>query len=135
MIWLKISREHKYIWQNLRFNFSRLRVVLDIDVEEIKALFDLLYMAGVLKSRHTNLNDLCNDDAMSPELFRMVMSKNRFYLLLRALRFDDITSRVQRKTVDKLDPIRDFCKEMPSLLLTSAKLYNWWKMGGFPRTL
>lgn len=92
--------------QSIRNNYSRSRDVLDPDVDEIKAMFGLLYMAGVLKANHTNLADLWNVDGTAPEFFRMVMSKNRFYLLLRALRFDDIRSREERKKLDKLAPIR-----------------------------
>lgn len=92
--------------QNIRNNYSRSRDALDTNVDEIRALFGLLYMAGVLKASHTNLADLWNTDATAPEFFRMVMSKNRCYLLLRALRFDDIRSREERKKQDKLAPIR-----------------------------
>lgn len=91
---------------NIRNSYSRSRDALDTNVDEIRALFGLLYMAGVLKASHTNLADLWSTDATAPEFFRMVMSKNRCYLLLRALRFDDIRSREERKKQDKLAPIR-----------------------------
>eukprot|EP00102_Acyrthosiphon_pisum_P019881 XP_016657091.1 PREDICTED: piggyBac transposable element-derived protein 4-like [Acyrthosiphon pisum] len=74
--------------------------------EEIKALFGLLYLAGVLRSNHLNLKDLWSDDPLSPEYFRAVMPLKRFYLLLRALRFDDINTRTERKMYDKLAAIR-----------------------------
>lgn len=91
----------------IRKSFSRPRDVMDTDAEEIQAIFGILYMAGTLKSRHTNLNDLWATDATAPEFFRLVMSKNRFYLLLRSLRFDDISTRAERRKIDKLAPIRN----------------------------
>lgn len=63
-------------------------------------------MAGVLRSNHLHLNDLWNDDPLVPEYFRAVMPQKRFYLLLRALRFDDISTRTDRKMYDKLAAIR-----------------------------
>lgn len=36
------------------------------------------------------------------------MSMKRFYLLLSALRFDDINTREERKKLDNLAPIRKF---------------------------
>lgn len=73
---------------------------------EINALFGLLYLAGVLRSNHLNLQDLWSDDPLSPQYFRAVMSQKRFYLLLRALRFDDISTRADIKMYDKLAAIR-----------------------------
>ena len=85
---------------SIRDNFSRSRDAMNTDAGEIKAVFGLLYMAGILKSRHTNLNDLWATDATAPEFFRLVMSKTRFYLLLRSLRFDNIYTRAERREFD-----------------------------------
>jgi hypothetical protein len=40
------------------------------------------------------------------EIFQACMSYNRFLFLLSAIRFDDKTTRIQRKTTDKLAAIR-----------------------------
>uniref|UniRef100_A0A2S2Q9N5 PiggyBac transposable element-derived protein 4 n=1 Tax=Sipha flava TaxID=143950 RepID=A0A2S2Q9N5_9HEMI len=77
----------------------------------MRALFGLLYIAGMMKSNHLNLSDLWSNDGLSPEYFRAVMSKTRFYLLLRALRFDNINTRSERKKFDKLAPIRTIFDE------------------------
>ncbi|XP_072403063.1 multiple C2 and transmembrane domain-containing protein-like [Diabrotica undecimpunctata] len=69
-------------------------------------------MAGVLKSPHTNLNDLWSNDSTAPELFKMVMPLKRFSLLLRALCFDNIHTRAQRKLIDKLAPIRNIFQKL-----------------------
>lgn len=42
------------------------------------------------------------------EYFRLSMGMNRFYLLLRAIRFDDITTRALRQSEDNPASIRSF---------------------------
>lgn len=90
----------------IRSNYTQKYNVRETSKTEINALFGLLYLAGVLRSNHLNLDDLWSNDGLAPEYFQAVMSKNRFYILLRALRFDDISTRAQRKQFDKLAPIR-----------------------------
>lgn len=79
----------------------------DVDAEEMLAFFGLLYLAGVHKESHTNLNQLWATNGTGIELFQLVMSKERFRFLVRSLRFDDITTRDTRKKRDKLAAIRD----------------------------
>lgn len=90
----------------IRDNYQRDKDVLDTDIDEIRALLGLLYIAGMMRSNHINLSDLWANDGFSPEIFRAVMSERRFYLLLRALRFDNIHTRNERKKLDNLAPIR-----------------------------
>jgi len=65
-----------------------------------------LYLAGVIRTKHLNIDDLWSNDGLASPYFRAVMSKARFYILLKALRFDDIGTRDTRKQIDKLAPIR-----------------------------
>ena len=58
---------------------------MDTNVEEMRAMFGLLYKAGMMRSNHLNLSDLWSNDGFSLDYFRAVMSKTRFYLLLQAL--------------------------------------------------
>lgn len=95
---------NKYI-SKIRQNISRPRDATDTNLDEIKALFGLLYLAGTWKSSHVSVDDLWAADG--PVIFRITMGKNRFRLLLRALRFDDFTDREERKKTDKLAPIRE----------------------------
>lgn len=90
----------------IRTNFRRERDCLNKTREEIKALFGLLYFAGVLRRNHLNLKDLWSDDPLSREYFRAIMPLKRFYLFLCALRFDDMNTRTDRKMYDKLAFIR-----------------------------
>ncbi|KAL4104514.1 hypothetical protein QTP88_019809 [Uroleucon formosanum] len=90
----------------IRSKYTQQHMVRETSKSEMNALFGLLYLAGVLRSNHLNLDDLWSNDGLSPEYFRAVMPKARFYILLRAMRFDDIGTRAQRKQFDKLAAIR-----------------------------
>ncbi|XP_025196199.1 piggyBac transposable element-derived protein 4-like [Melanaphis sacchari] len=96
---------NKYL-PKIRAKYQRSTIIPDTDKEEIDALLGLLYLAGFLRSRHVNLKDLWCDEGFRPEYFRSTMSEQQFYILLRALRFDDIETRNYRRTTDKLAPIR-----------------------------
>lgn len=65
----------------------------------------------MMKSNDLNLSDLWLNYGFSSENFRAVISKTRFYLLLRALRFDNINTRSEKKNFDKLAPIRTIFDE------------------------
>lgn len=81
------------------------------DIDELKALFGLLYIAGKNRQNHQNASDLFRTNGMSTEIFRLTMSMERFKLLLQNLRFDDTTSRPERQCVDKLAAIREIFDE------------------------
>lgn len=76
------------------------------DSIELYAFIGLLITAGHLKSNYTNYDVLWNR-IYGPPIFRATMGLKRFKLLLRFIRFDDKTSRSERRKKDKLAPIRD----------------------------
>lgn len=76
------------------------------DETELQGLFGLLYISGSLKSNHLNLEELWSKK-YGPPIFRATMNKNRFIFLIKNLRFDDKTTRNQRKESDKFCAIRD----------------------------
>lgn len=90
----------------IRQNHTRESDVVGTNIQEMKALIGLLYLAGRMRASHTNVVDLWDTDGTGVELFRLVMPYKRFYLLLRALRFDDAATRQVRRVQDKLAPIR-----------------------------
>lgn len=90
----------------IRPKYGRERDCRDTDITEIYALIGLLYMAGVKKAQYLNTKELWADDLTAPQCFRLAMSRERFHLLLRALRFDNIHDRDERKKIDNLAPIR-----------------------------
>jgi hypothetical protein len=59
-------------------NYQRDKDVLDTDVDEIRALIGLLYIAGMLRNNHINLSDLWANDGFSPDIFRAVSLKDVF---------------------------------------------------------
>lgn len=87
--------------------FSRERDSKTTNPAEIKAVIGVIYMAGVMRSSHHNLEDLYANDGTGVEFFRCVIALSRLKFLLRSMRFDDITTREERKSIDKLAPIRD----------------------------
>ena len=76
------------------------------DAEEVKAFFGLLLIAGALKAKHLSY-DLLWSTSYGPPIFRATMSLKRFKALLALMRFDDKSTRAQRRATDKLAPIRD----------------------------
>lgn len=78
----------------------------DTDVIEMKALIGLLMLAGTYHASRLHLADIWKADGTGIEVFRLTMSLDRFRFLLCCLRFDDKTTREERKRVDKLAPVR-----------------------------
>lgn len=111
---LKIVNYTNVYLGRMRQKYSRERDCPDTTPEELSALFGLLYMAGIKKANHLNVQELWATDGTAPECFRAVMSSRRFYILLEALRFDDIDTRIQRKDQDNLAPIREVFDEFVS---------------------
>lgn len=83
-------------------------------IDELLALFGLLYLAGLNRSNRQNLSDLWRTDGTGVEIFSTTMSLQRFYFLQSCLRFDDATTRQERKQLDNLAPIRYFFEEFVS---------------------
>ncbi|KAG5879388.1 hypothetical protein JTB14_016733 [Gonioctena quinquepunctata] len=75
-------------------NYTQERDAALTNVFEIQALFGLLYMSGVLKSSRLHVRELFSNNGTGVEIFRLVMSVNRFQFLLR---FDDIQTRDEAK--------------------------------------
>ncbi|XP_014290398.1 piggyBac transposable element-derived protein 4 [Halyomorpha halys] len=95
-------------------SYARTRDCRETDLAEIHAVLGLLYMAGIKKAQHLNIKELWATDGTAPECFRATMSLQRFQLLLRALRFDDLQDRDSRKAVDNLAAIRVIFEEFNS---------------------
>ena len=78
--------------------------------EEVLALFGLLYFSGVLKTSYLSTSDLWSKQIGMP-IFRATMSQKRFEFLINCLRFDDKTTRDERKRDDKFAAIRSLWNE------------------------
>jgi hypothetical protein len=97
------------------------KAFLDTNNIEIKAVIGLMLLRGVYHSHHERLSDMWSEATGRP-VFRATMSRERFKLILRMMRFDDRSTRDQRRQHDKFAPIRVMfdifngkCREMFTL--------------------
>lgn len=105
MVNIIVQFTNQYI-EYISQNFGRSRDAKSTNAIEIRALMGLLYLAGVYHANRLNVEDLWKTDGSGIELFRLTMSLQRFRFLLRTLRFDDMNSRVERRSLDRLAPVR-----------------------------
>lgn len=73
--------------------------------EEVSALFGLLILSGIFKSSKEDFSSLFSTRATGRPIFRATMSEKRCKVLVRALRFDDPTTRKEREKSDPLAAI------------------------------
>jgi len=92
---------NQYI-NTVRNNFKRERDTGDTDLCEIKGFIGLLYFAGTLHTNRLTPDNLWGTDGDGAEIFRQAMSLQRFRFLYRCLRFDDRTTRDERKQIDNI---------------------------------
>lgn len=90
--------------------------IKNTDKLEIEAFIGLLYLQGLFKSGHEDLR-LWATDGTGRDLFRATMPLARFSFLLCCIRFDDETTRADRRKENKLAPI----SEMFDKFVTNSK--------------
>lgn len=78
----------------------------DLSLVELNAYFGILILAGVYRSGGEATQELW-DSSTGRQIFRAVMSRQRFHDITRILRFDDKETRSARRNKDRLAPIRD----------------------------
>lgn len=79
---------------------------IPFDEDEVYACIGLLILAGVLKGKHEHYRDLWGDvGGRAP--FIATLSRDRFQLFIRLCRFDDKTTRDQRKPSDNMAHVRE----------------------------
>ncbi|XP_071054434.1 piggyBac transposable element-derived protein 4-like [Onthophagus taurus] len=81
----------------------------DVDVTEIRGFFAILILSGRFREAKENPVNLWTSTniSLSRPIYQACMSRNRYCDILRFLRFDDISTRTERISLDKLAPIRD----------------------------
>lgn len=77
----------------------------EVDMDEFKATVGLLYFSGLHKTNHTSVKSLWSPYGMS--LFRTTMAVNRFKFIILCIRFDDKSTRKERKADDPFANIRE----------------------------
>ncbi|CAK9809239.1 PiggyBac transposable element-derived protein 4 [Anthophora plagiata] len=73
---------------------------------EFDTFIGLLYIAGLNRSSCQCLKDLWRTDGTGVDIFRTTMSLQRFYFLQNCVRFDDKSTREERKKTDNMAHIR-----------------------------
>lgn len=76
-------------------------------VKEMSALLGLLVLCCIFKSSRESLNSLFSTGITGRPIFRAIMSEKRCHILLRAMRFDDSSTRSARAETDPAAPISD----------------------------
>lgn len=97
----KLDKYRREFKDTARSELSPLTVI------ELNALFGLLFYTSVFRSNHENAEYLYATDGTGRDIFRCVMSKNRFLTLINCLRFDDSQTREERQKDDKLAAVSD----------------------------
>ncbi|KAL0809843.1 hypothetical protein ABMA28_011332 [Loxostege sticticalis] len=91
--------------QTMRPNYKKQSCVRDLDIVELKAFIGMLFYTAVFKENHEHYKSWYSTDGTGREIYRCVMSKNRFEVLLIAIRFDDSSTREIRRETDASAPI------------------------------
>ena len=87
---------------------NRIRIWTDVDPVEIRAVFGVLLIVGALRCRKETISEMwTTDETIRHAVFTAAMAWNRFAHILQFIRFDDKSTRVQRKANDKLAAIRE----------------------------
>lgn len=81
--------------------------IKNTDKLEIEAFIGLLYLQGVFKSGHEDLRSLWATDGTGRDIFRATMPLARFSFLLCCIRFDDDTTRADRRKENKVAAISE----------------------------
>ena len=87
----------------MNFNDSGQHWTHEITLDEIRAVIGLLIYGRVFGSSHEDLESLYKMDGTGRLIFPAGMKKNRFRFLLSMMRFDDKTTRAERRLNDIWD--------------------------------
>ena len=91
---------------SIQDSFQRERDAKQTTKDEMLAFIGLLFLCGVTRQSHTNVQDIWETDGTGIEIARACMSIKRFLFLLRVIRFDNKADRPQRQVSDRLAAIR-----------------------------
>lgn len=80
----------------------------DLNVIELRAFLGLLLYTSIFKSQDEDISSIFATDGTGRDIFRAVMSKERFSILLGALRFDNPENREETKKKNPTAAISQF---------------------------
>jgi len=94
--------------ENVKTSYtSKVAFLYNTSVTEIRALIDILLFLGATKSCKESTASIWAIDGTGKPICIAATSQKRFLFLVYCLRFDDSTTRAQRRADDKLAPIRN----------------------------
>jgi Transposase IS4 len=94
-----------------------------LDQNEFRKFIGLLILIGVYKSKNEEISQLwSNKDGRKN--FNDIKSRTRFQRILRVIRFDNAGARREKRSTDKLQPIRE-CFEMWNDHLQDGFIPGW----------
>lgn len=93
--------------REIRPNYQISTCVQDLDLMELKAFIGFLFYTAIFKENHEHYTSWYCTDGTGREIYRCIMSKNRFEVLLKTLRFDDSATRSVRRENDASAPITE----------------------------
>lgn len=76
-----------------------------LDIHELYAFIGLLIYTAVFKSNDENILSIFATDGTGREIFKCVMSRNRFILLLNTICFDESTTRIESLNEENIAPV------------------------------
>ena len=79
----------------------------EITMIELKAFIGLLLLGGLLGKSKTDLKCLWRRSPLESPIFKATMSRSRFQKIIACLRFDDESTREERKKIDKFAAIHE----------------------------
>ena len=98
LVYVRWNEKHTGEWQ---------KEFKELDLVELDALIGVLILRGVFTGRNENIYNLWTKSQFSRLLFTACMARDRFWKLLRLIRFDDHATRAARKFNDNFAPIRE----------------------------
>ncbi|XP_039276182.1 uncharacterized protein LOC120350035 [Nilaparvata lugens] len=105
MLELIVKFTNMYI-DNISHDYNRERDCRRTNYTELLALLGILYLIGLRKENHANVQEIWTSDGTGVMVVRAAMSYKRFLFLLRCMRFDNPATRSDRCRIDKLAAIR-----------------------------
>ncbi|XP_026331127.1 piggyBac transposable element-derived protein 4-like [Hyposmocoma kahamanoa] len=93
--------------REIRPKYNKQTNVQDIDLIELKAFIGLLFYTAIFKENREHYTSWYKTDGSGREIYRCIMSKSRFEVLLNTIRFDDATTRAARRETDASAPISE----------------------------
>ena len=83
------------------------KYLYSISMQDLYTFLGIMILIGVFRTHKERISNLYSEDPnLSKPIIKCAMPRDRFKVILRFLRFDDPSTRLERSLLDKLAPIR-----------------------------